>query len=389
MKIKKLFSIIIASIISVSCISGCDSKEEKKEKVVNLENSVVNAYVTADSYNEIRDIMNEYGNGDYDYQNAIFNFDLSNYFSVDFYLSESENFENAFVKTLYEFDLPYNPGFLVPNKTYYYKFVIQDENGQDKIVKKEKFNTTGTVRYVNARGIKNARDIGGWTAEGGKKVKYGLIYRGSEIGMLTAEVKELFNVLGVKTEIDFRGKGSCSVGLEENYLLTYFTQYSYIFEDFNIPAPEDGAAILTGKYYEGTKQAFLDIFNVLGNKEKYPVFFHCSAGADRSGTLAFIINGLLGVDYEDLTKDFELTSFSSRANLRLRGKMEENGFSSDGIFQNNGVNFIAWGDMYKRMMEGYGTESGKLSDAIENYLINFIGVERQTLNNIKEIMLEK
>ena len=59
MKIKKLFSIIIATIISTGCITGCNAKE-KKVNVMNLENNVVNAYVTADSYNKIRNLINKY-----------------------------------------------------------------------------------------------------------------------------------------------------------------------------------------------------------------------------------------------------------------------------------------------------------------------------------------
>jgi protein tyrosine/serine phosphatase len=38
------------------------------------------------------------------------------------------------------------------------------------------------------------------------------------------------------------------------------------------------------------------------------VYFHCRVGADRTGTLAYILEGLLGVSDEDRKQDYELTT---------------------------------------------------------------------------------
>ena len=45
-------------------------------------------------------------------------------------------------------------------------------------------------------------------------------------------------------------------------------------------------------------------------REGKPVYFHCIYGADRTGTLAFLLESLLGVGENELAKDYELTSFS-------------------------------------------------------------------------------
>ena len=42
-----------------------------------------------------------------------------------------------------------------------------------------------------------------------------------------------------------------------------------------------------------------------------PVYFHCTAGADRTGTLACVLEGLLGMSQSDIDKDYELTCFYS------------------------------------------------------------------------------
>ena len=44
-----------------------------------------------------------------------------------------------------------------------------------------------------------------------------------------------------------------------------------------------------------------------------PVFYHCQNGADRTGTLGFLIGALLGMSEGDLAKDYELTTFCEAA----------------------------------------------------------------------------
>ena len=46
-------------------------------------------------------------------------------------------------------------------------------------------------------------------------------------------------------------------------------------------------------------------------KEDKPVYFHCSVGADRTGSIAFLIGALCGMSEDQLAKEFELTSFSA------------------------------------------------------------------------------
>ena len=165
------------------------------------------------------------------------------------------------------------------------------------------------------------------------------------------------------------------------YKCTY-GQYNYIFPDFKEERP------VTREFKEISKASAKEIFELLANEDNYPVFYHCNAGADRTGTLTFLINGLLGVSYEDLTKDFELTSFSE-AGARYRSMVTPEGtFDDSGVFQNNQGNYVAWDKMYDFMMETYGTGDGKLSSAIENYLVTVCEIEEATLDSIRSILLE-
>ena len=55
------------------------------------------------------------------------------------------------------------------------------------------------------------------------------------------------------------------------------------------------------------REAFAKGFRVFLDKANYPIVFHCIAGADRTGSLATILNGLLGVDEDLLYRDWVYT----------------------------------------------------------------------------------
>lgn len=153
-------------------------------------------------------------------------------------------------------------------------------------------------------------------------------------------------------------------------------QYTHIFPDFKQTEP------VKRSYDSRSQYAFREIFRVLADKENYPVYFHCIAGADRTGTVAFIINGLLGVSYEDLTRDFELTLG------RYRSAIVDGKFTKDGVMEDIENNYVAWGKMYQTMMQDYGTKDGSLASAIENYLVTVCKVKKEEIESVKSIMLE-
>ncbi len=64
-------------------------------------------------------------------------------------------------------------------------------------------------------------------------------------------------------------------------------------------------------YRETEAKVSVENFRLFLDPTNYPIDFHCIAGADRTGSLAFILNGLLGVDPDDLRRDWEITASQS------------------------------------------------------------------------------
>lgn len=145
----------------------------------------------------------------------------------------------------------------------------------------------------------NVRDLGGWACDGGT-VKYGLLIRGGRIS--AADRAVLVGQLGVQHEIDLRGKE----GRDPSD------------GDVVVESPLGGDVWFTiadkATSYAltpvATWQLYLRcVFDAVTHRE--PVYFHCTAGADRTGTLACMLEGILGMSQSDIDKDYELTCFYS------------------------------------------------------------------------------
>lgn len=192
------------------------------------------------------------------------------------------------------------------------EFVLRNDKG--KIVQQGHLRPDGDVRMMNPYcSAYNIRDFGGWDADGGK-LRYNMIFRGSELNgnlygvRLTDEARnKLFPIMNIASEIDLRsdyeteGIDSSAFGSSVEYQRYAVDEYD--LSDFTL--------------YRATLQKVID--NAKAGKTTY---VHCLAGADRTGTLAALIEGLCGVSESDIDKDYELTSFSDirkRSNNKWQG----------------------------------------------------------------------
>ena len=170
-------------------------------------------------------------------------------------------------------------------------------------------NAAGTLKPLDAlRWIRtrdnsaeawNVRDLGGWACDGGT-VKYGLLIRGGKLA--AADRAVLVGELGVQHDLDLRGREGGGSGDEPDMTES--------------PLGSDVWYTRTQQYAwyaltpVATWQAYLRcVIDAVTHRE--PVYFHCTAGADRTGTLACVLEGLLGMTQSDIDKDYELTTFYS------------------------------------------------------------------------------
>lgn len=173
----------------------------------------------------------------------------------------------------------------------------------------------GALRQIKCASAPNVRDLGGWACDGGT-VKYGMLFRGGQPSANDREV--LVNQCGVKYQLSLLGTGAetgTSV-LGADVRFQQFSQYAWYT-------------------FVNKTELWKDILKVFFDcaKRGTPLYFHCAAGADRTGTVACVIEALLGMSQSDIDKDYELTSFysgtGSDALARRRNESEWQGLISE------------------------------------------------------------
>ena len=199
---------------------------------------------------------------------------------------------------------------LIPGVRYFYSVVADGSALKESCVIPK-----GPMRMINGV-TKNMRDLGGWKA-GDKTIRYGRLYRGARVDDIQSNptAKEIFlDDLGVDIDLDLRGlpPGTQGGSGEKNpwtsndpvqYVNIQLWHYFY-HQATQYPVPE----ISQGESSDIYQSTIRTIIGWL--KEGKVVYFHCHGGSDRTGTLAFLIEGLLGVSEEDLSKDYEVTYYS-------------------------------------------------------------------------------
>ena len=246
---------------------------------------------------------------------------------------------------------------LVPGTTCFFS-VTEGEN----TVARGRFTTTGSLRMLYIPTANNIRDLGGWATSDGRRTAYGHLFRGSALNgfvATSAEDLETLKALGVGAEIDLRWKedydkdqgcGVSAFGFEKGSTYYFAQANDYLAADLD-----------KAETQQRLKEEFLFILSNF--RAGRAVYFHCAWGADRTGMLAFLLEGVLGVTSDGIFKDYELTSFSPAGN-RLKSALQER------------LNVIQ------------ALPGAKMRDRFEYYFLNKLGVSQEDINYFREVMVE-
>lgn len=217
----------------------------------------------------------------------------------------------------------------------------------------------------------NFRDWGGWKTVDGHRVKQGLIYRSQGLNdnspddgmtpgrnrMTVADVHYAVDVLKIKTDLDLRGDTETAKMTESP--LGPSVQFINV-----------GSYAYHGIFTNGGKMQLAKCFRVFCKPENYPITFHCIGGADRAGSLAWILKGAAGVSQHDADVDWEHTFYPRLPNCDFYDCPEWLNFPG----LNEGI-------------QKYGKEGDSFQKRVELYLID-CGIIMEEIEAFRKIILE-
>ena len=279
-----------------------------------------------------------------------------------------------------------------------------------------RFKTEDCIpRLVRMTGTHNCRDIGGRRGLGGRRIRQGLVYRtaglnsnapmeyytneeilefekkgelvkmghpGRELHRRLArgeklsshpsrnglvkrtcfapgkrrlsdrEVARILTFYGIRTDIDLRTDNEC-YGMTGSPLGPSVKWVHISYSGY------------TGAFSEAGLAINKKVFAVFMDDNCYPIVFHCIGGADRTGTVAMLLEALLGVPEDELWRDYLTTGFV--------------GGVSDAKHQQ-------WfGSALKKLKEYPGAT---LADKAEAYFLK-LGFTKDDVSRLRERLLER
>lgn len=194
---------------------------------------------------------------------------------------------------------------MIPGQTYYWE-KTNDSSVYGYVTATSNGSSTGT-RWVDTGVVRNVRDLGGlpvtYTDSNNQTVTgtlaYGRLFRGEKMQNVSASE---FTNLGITTEYNVGDEYSSDTHLTDYHLNTVI-HYNF---DYN-SGDENNANSNYMKAWTAVTNIMTDIANTNTTKN---IFFHCRVGADRTGTVAYLLEGLLGVPDEQRYEEYELTNLS-------------------------------------------------------------------------------
>ena len=271
-------------------------------------------------------------------------------------------------------------------------------------------------QFIPVNGIINARDLGGYIIQDGRRLRDGMLIRSAHLADATDEDLQYLLSIPISKVIDFRkdiemngktdrmvpgaeyirleidasGKLVSQATEDEKRLFTGHKQFDVkkfmVMAAFNSMAQRIAQEMYPNHFFDPEcQEQFREFFRLILETEKGAILYHCTQGKDRTGAASALILAALGADRETIIADFDATNRVYEAdvrrccrNVRLMGGKETELATVKSFLGANTENFIK---VLDRIDREFGT--------MEAYLKGPIGLTDQDILTLRERYLEK
>lgn len=237
---------------------------------------------------------------------------------------------------------------------YYYK-VSTEANGEEYSTEITHIKTADLPRTIYVDSVGNTRDFGGrYTKDKKYRVKQGIIYRGGNVDKISDTGKNrLLNDFNIKTDMDLRGQSKVSPlgGTTKLVAIPSVMYRGGLLNEYNWPTLKK--EVMT-----------------FANPNNFPIYMHCAIGRDRTGTLCFLLGALVGMDEDDICRDYQLSFFANISNADIKDPVKYTQNNYNGM-----LNFIKYYD------------NGSLQSNVMEYMRECLNISQYDLNRIRTNLL--
>lgn len=263
------------------------------------------------------------------------------------------------------------------------------------------------IEKLLLRKLNNTRDLGGLPAEDGRKIRSGMLIRSGKLYKLPPITRRILNGMGITAVVDLRIDNEV-----EEYPSTPLDGAEYI----RIPLLYTATAGIThGKsmrelirkeskrlekefgdaddymlqvysavlFNEQSQQGLKEVFRLFLEREGC-ILWHCSAGKDRSGIVAMLLEGVLGVEEKVMIADYVA---SQKFQRRKRG-LQKLGLKILPVSKKFKQMLYAFMDAKPQYIESAIGEIKRLYGSVTGYVRNALALSEGDIEFLKNKYLE-
>ena len=244
-----------------------------------------------------------------------------------------------------------------------------------------------TEKFFPFEGVFNFRELGGYTTIDGRQIRRETLFRSDNLAQLTHRDMKSLKELKIQTVIDLRTDHEIKTRGSYEMVDGAFGTYLHL-PIMDLSADPEQAKVdenyLEHRYKEILKEAAPQIAFVvetISNPKNHPLVFHCAVGKDRTGLIAMVILGTLGVTKEVIVSDYALTALAVKRMLlwldeispdmaRYVRSLPSNLMSADPKTMSNVIDWLN---------HSYGSFDGYL---------RFIGVGDEDIESLRTVLVQ-
>ncbi|MGB8328789.1 MAG: tyrosine-protein phosphatase [Polyangiales bacterium] len=259
-------------------------------------------------------------------------------------------------------------------------------------------------RHIALTGQPNFRDLGGYAAVDGRRVRWGLVYRSGELSQLSEDDVGKLGALGIKSVVDLRspeevsarGQGRLPPGAR---LVPLPIASSDLFAklipmflkgDFSQVPPNLLDRVNRMLVRDFTAQ-YAALLAALSDPANRPLVFHCTQGKDRAGFGAAIVLSALGVAWDTVLEDYLLSNrFRKDDNDKMLEMIRRFASSKGGPEGEEIALSSVEGLLYvkEQSLQAAHAEIIERHGSLESFLIEGLGRSEADLERLRDELLE-